>query len=117
MTLPPSGIYKITNLKNSKVYIGQSENMFKRRKQHFSALEYGHHQNKQMQEDFTKQKGKGFRWDVVEYCNLRDLNRREKYWIEHYNSLAPFGYNQGWVPFKRKVIKKKTTNRGRYGHS
>lgn len=34
MPLPPSGIYKITNLKNGKVYVGQSENIFIRQKQH-----------------------------------------------------------------------------------
>jgi hypothetical protein len=61
MTKLPSGIYKITNLKNGKVYIGQSENIFMRRKQHFGALRKGSHTNKQMQEDYSKQKGRGFR--------------------------------------------------------
>ena len=28
MTLPVSGIYKITNLLNGKVYVGQSQNVF-----------------------------------------------------------------------------------------
>ena len=61
MTKLPSGIYKITNLKNGKVYIGQSENIFIRRKQHMSALRYGSHNNKQMQKDYTAQRGRGFR--------------------------------------------------------
>ena len=61
MSKLPSGIYKITNLKNGKVYIGQSENIFVRRKQHFSALNYGYHDNKDMQADFTAQRGRGFR--------------------------------------------------------
>ena len=61
MSKLPSGIYKITNLKNGKVYIGQSENVFARRKQHFSALNYGHHSNLDMQTDFTAQRGRGFR--------------------------------------------------------
>ena len=30
MTRLPIGIYKITNLKNGKVYIGQSQNMYER---------------------------------------------------------------------------------------
>lgn len=61
MPLPPSGIYKITNLKNGKVYIGQSENIFIRKKQHFSALKHKTHNNKQMQKEFTAQKGRSFR--------------------------------------------------------
>lgn len=100
MPLPPSGIYKITNLKNGKVYIGQSENIFIRRKQHFGALKHKTHSNKQMQKDFTAQKGRGFRWDVVEFCDLKKLNEREKYWIDYYNSIKD-GYNCGWVPYKR----------------
>lgn len=100
MTKPPSGIYKITNLKNGKVYIGQSENIFMRRKQHFGALRKGSHTNKQMQEDYSKQKGRGFRWDVIEYCGLAELNKREKYWIDQYQSIDR-GYNCGWVPYKR----------------
>lgn len=51
MTLPLSGIYKITNLTNGKVYVGQSQNIFMRRKQHFTQLRRGVHENKQMQED------------------------------------------------------------------
>ena len=113
MTKLPSGIYKITNLKNGKVYIGQSENIFVRRGQHFAALRSGHHSNNDMQKDYNAQKGKGFRWDVIEYCDIADLNAREKYWIEHYDLT----YNKGWVPYKRKLTKKKITGYGRYGRS
>ena len=51
MTLSPSGIYKITNNKNGKVYIGQSQNIYARKKQHFVALRNGNHENKGMQAD------------------------------------------------------------------
>lgn len=105
MTKLPSGIYKITNLKNGKVYIGQSENIFMRRKQHFMALKKNHHPNKQMQKDYIAQCGRGFRWDVVEYCSLKELNEREKYWINQYNSIES-GYNRGWAPYRRKTTKK-----------
>jgi hypothetical protein len=53
-----------------------------------------------MQKDFTAQKGRSFRWDVVEFCDLKKLNDREKYWIDYYNSIKD-GYNCGWVPYKR----------------
>lgn len=113
MTKLPSGIYKITNLKNGKVYIGQSENVFLRRKQHFVALRGGHHPNKDMQKDYTSQRGCGFRWDMVEYCALSELNNREKYWIDKFNSIES-GYNKGWQPYKRKEKKANKKKRG-YG--
>lgn len=102
MTQPASGIYKITNTINGKVYIGQSQNVWQRRNQHFIALRRNRHENKQMQADWNKNNGRGFRFDVVEYCGLKLLNEKEKYWIEHYNATnAASGYNQGWVPYKR----------------
>lgn len=51
MTLPMSGIYKITNLLNGKAYVGQSHNIYSRRKQHFTALRQGRHENRAMQQD------------------------------------------------------------------
>ena len=51
MTLPASGIYKITNLLNGKVYVGQSQNVFERKIQHFTALRNGNHENREMQKD------------------------------------------------------------------
>ena len=100
MTLPPSGIYKITNLLNGKVYIGQSKNIYLRKQQHFVALRRGYHENKLMQADWNRN-SRGFRFDVVELCPLDKLNDREQYWIQHYDSIEK-GYNQGWVPYKRK---------------
>lgn len=40
-----SGIYCIINLKTKKTYVGQSNNVYRRRKQHFSALKAGKHEN------------------------------------------------------------------------
>ena len=103
MPKQPSGIYKITNLKNGKVYIGQSKNIFERKLQHFTALHTHWHENTQMQKDWNKD-SHGFRWDVVEYCPLNKLNEREKFWIDKYDSIDK-GYNQGWVPYTRKPTK------------
>ena len=69
MTLPVSGIYKITNLLNGKVYVGQSQNVFERKIQHFTALRNGNHENREMQKDWNKN-NRGFRWDVIEFCPI-----------------------------------------------
>ena len=104
MTVAPSGIYKITNLANGKMYIGQSQNIYKRRVQHFTALRAGKHENAVMQADWRRDFRK-FRWDVVELCPISMLNEREHYWIEKLGTMAPNGYNLDWVPYKRKKKK------------
>ena len=112
MTTLPSGIYKITNNTNGKIYVGQSQNVYERKVQHFVALRHHKHENKQMQKDWDKN-NKGFRFDVIEYCGENELNEREKYWIDTLNTLQPRGYNAGWVPYKRKTkTKKKKTVKG-----
>ena len=104
MTLPQSGIYKITNLRGGKVYVGQSQNVWQRRKQHWTALKGGHHDNREMQADWDKCCGRSFRFDVIEFCPLEKLNEREKYWIDKLNTIES-GYNCGWSPFKRHAPK------------
>ena len=106
-----SGIYKITNQINGKIYIGQSKNVFERKKQHFVALYHGYHENKLMQEDWDEN-NRGFRFDIVEFCPLALLNEKEQYWIKKLNTMEPNGYNQGWVPYKRKVKQKKFKIKG-----
>ena len=105
MTLPLSGIYKITNNANGKIYIGQSQNVYTRRKQHWTELAHQRHPNKDMQADWNNF-SRSFRWEVLELCILEKLNEREEYWIHYYNSINE-GYNQGWVPYKRKDKQKK----------
>ena len=106
MTRPVSGIYKITNNINGKIYIGQSQNVYERRVEHFTALRRGWHPNKEMQKDWNKNSN-GFRFDVIELLPLKELNEREKYWIDTLGTMEPRGYNQTWVPYKRKEKKKR----------
>lgn len=100
-----SGIYKITNLTNGKIYIGQSRRVYIRKQEHFNALRTGKHPNKQMQKDFNAHHR--FMWSLIELCPEDKLNEREIYWIKRYNSMTPNGYNQDWVPYKRKEKKEK----------
>lgn len=84
-------IYKITNLNNGKVYIGQSSKLNSRIKQHFSALKKGEHQSKSMQSDWNE--GNQLSWEILEEVQDGAMNR-ELYWIEYYNSCNPEqGYN------------------------
>lgn len=115
MTRPLSGIYKITNNTNGKIYVGQSKNVYKREAEHFAALRRKRHPNKDMQKDWNTN-NRGFRFDVVEWCGLNSLNDREEYWINKLNTIEE-GYNKGWVPYKRKPSKNKTYTSRKYRRS
>ena len=102
MTRSMAGIYKITNNATGHIYVGQSQNVYEREIEHFTALRKRHHPNKMMQKEWDKS-NRGFRFDVIEMCPIADLNDREKYWIDTLNTMEPNGFNQTWVPYKRKM--------------
>lgn len=83
------GIYKITNKINGKIYIGQSNNIKRR---------FSEHQTKgttsRIPLDVAIQKyGKeNFDYEILEECTLEQLNEKEKYWIQYFNSIEN-GYN------------------------
>lgn len=83
------GIYKITNNINGKIYIGQSNNIQRR---------FSEHQNRgatsRIPVDVAIQKyGKeNFSFEIIEECTIEQLNQRETYWINHFNSIEN-GYN------------------------
>lgn len=87
------GIYKITNRHNGKVYIGQSNDIERRKEQHFGALNKGKHENRTMQLDYNMYSS-DFAFEVLEECYLSRLNERERYWINYFNSTDKrYGYN------------------------
>ncbi len=101
------GIYAICNLKNKKYYIGQSRNITKRHAEHIRDLNNGKHHNIHLQRAWAQYGEESFVFDILEYCNLEDLDEREKYWIEQYDAQRS-GYNirpggnscSGWHPTK-----------------
>ena len=81
------GIYKVTNKINGKVYIGQSVDIGRRWRQHMTAKDdiYFH-------KAIQKYGVENFEWEVIEQCKKKDLDAREAYWIEYYDSFNK-GYN------------------------
>ena len=82
------GIYKVTNKINGKVYIGQSVDIGRRWRQHMTAKDdiYFH-------KAIQKYGVENFEWEVIEQCKKKDLDEREIYWIEYYDSFNK-GYNR-----------------------
>lgn len=90
------GIYKITNLINNKVYIGQSIEISKRWKAHISyannklSKEY----NTSIHNAIRKYGENNFKFEIIENCRKEDLDNKEKYWIKFYDSInRNKGYN------------------------
>jgi group I intron endonuclease len=91
------GIYKITNLINGKVYIGQSVDIGARwRKHHNEPFDVNSHQyNCSLYRAIRKYGLDYFSFEIIEECKKEDLNEREKYWVSQYNSHNKnFGYNE-----------------------
>ena len=88
------GIYKITNIKNNKVYVGSSINIKKRwsiHKQRYNNSlnkEY----SKELYEDMRKYGLENFEIKIIEECEENRLVEKEKYYICKYNSIED-GYN------------------------
>jgi len=82
------GIYKITNLVNEKVYVGQSKNIKNRKKHHRCLLNKHKHVNNLLQNDWDKYGKENFKFEIVEECSEYKLNEREQYWINYYNNCG-----------------------------
>lgn len=89
------GIYKITNLINGKEYVGQSINIERRIKDHFlKALNINDcSYNTAIHQAIRKYGAENFDWKIVEECSVDDIDDKERYYIQYFNTLAPNGYN------------------------
>lgn len=88
------GIYKITNTINNKVYIGQSIDVKWRWYSHKCELRHGRHGNSHLQYAWSLYGEDAFNFEVLEECPKEDLNIREQYYIDLYDSYNnDKGYN------------------------
>lgn len=88
------GIYVIQNLINNKCYVGQAQDIVARWKCEKWALNQEKPAwNKHLQRSWKKYGEDNFKFDVIEICNVDELNDREIYWISYFDSYHN-GYNQ-----------------------
>jgi group I intron endonuclease len=94
------GIYKITNLVNDKVYIGESLDIYRRWDEHREDLNNNSHHSYKLQDDWNKYGEDNFKFEIVTVLN-EDINKfidkyillvyEDKY-TKEYNSINN-GYN------------------------
>lgn len=87
-----SGIYKIRNLVNDKVYIGSAVRLYDRYRTHKSKLALSQHSNKRLLASVSKHGLENFSFELLELCEKKELVAREQYWIDLYNACID-GYN------------------------
>ena len=93
-----SGIYKIINLVNNKIYIGSSINIEKRIYKHFWLLKNNTHYNTYLQNCYNKYGISNFTYEIVELCSEEDLIIKENSNILKYKSNDVIhGYNLATV--------------------
>ena len=85
------GIYKITNKLNNKIYIGQSNDIERRFKEHQPK---GIKSRIPLDIAIQKYGIKNFTFEIIEECSIKDLNDKEMYWIKKLKSnKKKIGYN------------------------
>jgi len=95
------GVYKITNIINGKIYIGQSVDIERRWRQHkkigrnLSEDKYSRDYDKVLYRAMRKYGVDSFEFSIIEECDESELYEREQYWIKFYESttIGDKGYN------------------------
>ena len=87
------GIYKITNDKNKKAYIGRSTSVRKRLIDHIkSTVGISTIADQQVHKAMREEGLWNFKFELIETCEKTQLGEREKYYIDFFKTQS-WGYN------------------------
>ena len=117
------GIYGIKNLINSKIYVGKTGmNFGDRWDSHKSLLRNNKHFNPYLQNAWNKYGEENFDFEIVEECDVEELDKKEQYYIKSYKeknisyNLSDGGEGGGFLcqhlsdDTKRKIGEKNRIN-------
>jgi predicted GIY-YIG superfamily endonuclease len=85
-------VYKITNLKNGKIYVGATLNINRRIGKH-KHMSLSGKSNSLLHIDMRKYGFDSFRTEVIECCTEEDYLKKEIFYINSLKTYEPFGYN------------------------
>lgn len=89
-----SGIYIIINVINNMIYIGSSQDIEARWKEHVNKLYGNRHENDKLQKAWNKYGEKAFQFKILEVAEEKDLVAREQYYLDlHKPYERHIGYN------------------------
>jgi group I intron endonuclease len=89
-----SGIYKITNRVNGKIYIGSAKSVSHRLSEHKWYLKNNNHENPHLQNAVNKYGLDNFDFSILEDVEQSKLLEREQYYLDLYKSYEEeTGYN------------------------
>jgi NADH-ubiquinone oxidoreductase chain 3 len=96
-----SGVYRLTNLVNGKVYIGSGVNLSKRFTSYYSySYISDYKRNMTIYKAILKYGYLNFTLEILEYCDLSDTIKREQHYLDllnpEYNILKTAGSNLGY---------------------
>ena len=88
-----TGIYKITNIKSQKCYVGQAADIASRWKQHIKrGIGAEAPTRNKLYPAMLEHGVENFTFEIVEECDRAQLNEREDYWQEFFHA-KDFGYS------------------------
>ena len=88
-----TGIYKITNIKDKKCYVGQAVNIAERWRQHIKRGVGAETPTRNKLYPVMYELGpENFTFEIIEECPTDKLNEREQYWQEFYHA-KDWGYS------------------------
>lgn len=99
------GIYKITNKINGKMYVGQSINVDSRKRAHFRNNHIG---CPILYNAMDKYGNDSFEFEIIQECDICELDSLEQYYIKELNTLSPNGYNLDTGGSNNKVLSEDT---------
>ncbi len=101
-----SGIYKLTNTKSNKIYIGSSKDLYYRLKRHLSDLKKCRHANNYLQNAYNLD-SEHFVAEVLELCNENQLLDKEQFYIDtlkpEYNITLIVERNAPSIESRKKI--------------
>lgn len=102
-------IYKISNLTNGKVYVGQTYDFAQRKAGHIYSSK-NHSDERPLYRSMRKHGIENFSFEIIEECADDLVDDREKFWISHFDSTdLDKGYNlelgdKGWSDENRRTL-------------
>lgn len=115
--LNKSGIYKIVNLNNNKVYIGSATNLYGRLHHHVWSLNNNRHNNKFLQKTWNKHGQQAFKYEVLATCPKEYLLKLEQWFLDtqhpDYNLCKIAGSQLGVKKSEESKLKQSIAIKGR----